>query len=304
MRTHEDWLGLQGELKIDEELIVGLQQLITFATEGRSRFMPLGDGRFLALTQELRERVADIAAVAEIVKDKSLDELRLPAIAAPWLQAATEGARVEHDADYAARLQALDDARRIVPALPSTLQAQLRPYQEEGFEWAMRLASAGLGACLADDMGLGKTLQALAILLARAANGPALIVMPTSLLGNWKAEAARFAPSLRVHVYAERAGERARAVEEMGAHDLLLVSYPMLQIDGEVFVGRLWATLVLDEAQAIKNAAAKRSQAVFALRATFRLAMSGTPIENRLGELWSVMRAARLCDCSAIGAAR
>ncbi len=294
VKTHENWLGLQGELKIDEELVVGLQQLISFAAEGKSRFMPLGDGRFLALTQELRERVADIAAVAEkSAKGDTLADLRVPSIAAPWLQAAMEGAHVEHDAAYAARLQALDDARRIVPALPSTLQAELRPYQEEGFEWAMRLASAGLGACLADDMGLGKTLQALAILLARAANGPALVVMPTSLLGNWRAEAARFAPSLRVHVYAERGStsERAGVIAEMGRHDVLLVSYPMLQIDGEAFTGKLWTTLVLDEAQAIKNAAAKRSQAVFALQATFRLAMSGTPIENRLGELWSVMRA-------------
>jgi superfamily II DNA or RNA helicase len=295
VRTHENWLALDGKLKVDEELVVGLQQLITFASEGKSRFMPLGDGRFLALTQELRERVADIAAVTEkqTARANNPDEVRAPAIAAPWLQAAMAGAQVEHDAAYAARLVALDDARRVVPALPSTLQAELRPYQEEGFEWAMRLASAGLGACLADDMGLGKTLQALAVMLARAANGPTLVVMPTSLIGNWRSEALRFAPSLRVHVYAERGStsERASVIAEMGKHDVLLVSYPMLQIDGDAFAGKLWATLVLDEAQAIKNAAAKRSQAVFALQATFRLAMSGTPIENRLGELWSVMRA-------------
>ena len=333
VRTHENWLALDGKLKVDEELVVGLQQLIAFASEGKSRFLPLGDGRFLALTQELRERMADIAVVVEkqTARANNPDEARAPAIAAPWLQAALEGARVEHDAAYAARLMALDEARRIVPALPSTLQATLRPYQEEGFEWAMRLASAGLGACLADDMGLGKTLQALAVLLARAANGPALVVMPTSLIGNWRSEALRFAPSLRVHVYAEQGsasdrgswspspsgttdsprgagglaperpraaaarkyafGDRANVIEEMGKHDVLLVSYPMLQIDGDAFAPKLWATLVLDEAQAIKNAAAKRSQAVFALQASFRLAMSGTPIENRLGELWSVMRA-------------
>ena len=295
VRTHENWLALDGKLKVDEELVVGLQQLIAFATEGKSRFMPLGDGRFLALTQELRDRVADIAVVTEkqTARANNPDEVRAPAIAAPWLQAAMEGARVEHDAAYAARLVALDDARRIVPALPSTLQAELRPYQEEGFEWAMRLASAGLGACLADDMGLGKTLQALAVMLARAANGPTLVVMPTSLIGNWRSEALRFAPTLRMHVYAEQGStnDRASVIAEMGKHDVLLVSYPMLQIDGEAFAGKLWATLVLDEAQAIKNAAAKRSQAVFALQATFRLAMSGTPIENRLGELWSVMRA-------------
>jgi superfamily II DNA or RNA helicase len=295
VRTHADWLGLQGELKVDEQLVVSLQQLIGFAAAGRSRFVPLGDGRYLALSQALRERVADIAAVveAQAARLDSVEEMRLPTVAAPWLQAASEGLRVEHDAAYAARLMALDDARRIVPKLPSTLQAELRPYQEEGFEWAMRLAAAGLGACLADDMGLGKTLQAIAVLLARAAEGPALVVMPTSLVGNWRSECARFAPTLRVHVYAEQgaAGARAKAIARMGRRDVLLVSYPMLQLDEAAFAARSWATLVLDEAQAIKNAAAKRSQAVFALQAAFRLAMSGTPIENRLGELWSVMRA-------------
>ena len=157
----------------------------------------------------------------------------------------------------------------------------------------MRLAHAGLGAVLADDMGLGKTLQALAVLLARAPQGPTLVVAPTSLLGNWRAEARRFAPTLKVHVYAEGGapGERTALIEHAGKHDVVLVSYPMLHIDGAAFAQRHWTTLVLDEAQAIKNAAAKRSQAVFELKAGFRLALSGTPIENRLGELWSLMNA-------------
>ncbi|HEX7638784.1 MAG TPA: DEAD/DEAH box helicase, partial [Burkholderiaceae bacterium] len=198
--------------------------------------------------------------------------------AGPWLREALQ------------RLRAVGASDEMAPA---GLQATLRPYQREGLRWLRLLGELGLGACLADDMGLGKTLQAIAVLLARAANGPALVVVPTSLVGNWRSECARFAPSLRVHVYAEQgpAGERARAVEALGRQDVLLVSYPMLQIDEAAFTARDWATLVLDEAQAIKNAAAKRSQAVFALRAAFRLAMSGTPIENRLAELWSVMRA-------------
>jgi superfamily II DNA or RNA helicase len=297
VRTHEHWLAVNGELKVDEELVVSLQQLLAFGATGRSRFVPLGEGRYVALTQELRERIDDLAAVAEAHAGKAgtLAELRVPKAAAPWLQAAVLGARTEHDAAFARQLEALDAARQVVPALPSTLQATLRPYQEEGFEWAMRLAHAGLGGCLADDMGLGKTLQSLAVLLARAGGGPALVVAPTSLLGNWRAEAARFAPSLRVTIYAEGGGAdvRREQVATQGRHDVLLVSYPMLQIDAEAFTAREggWHTLILDEAQAIKNAGAKRSQAVFALRADFRLALSGTPIENRLGELWSIMRA-------------
>jgi superfamily II DNA or RNA helicase len=294
VHTRQEWLAVQGEIRFDEGLVLGLQQLIV-ASGSASRFVPLGEGRYAALTQELRDRLADLAAVGEVQRGKGDDlaALRIPTVAAPWLEQAVQGTQVEIDPAFAERLRRLDDARRVVPRLPTTLQAELRPYQEEGFEWAMRLAHAGLGACLADDMGLGKTLQGLGVLLARAGAGPALVVAPTSLMGNWRAEARRFAPSLSVHVYAEGGapGERTAAIEAARAGQVLLVSYQMLQIDAEAFAKRDWATLVLDEAQAIKNAAAKRSQAVFALRAGFRLALSGTPIENRLGELWSIMRA-------------
>lgn len=292
VHTKQEWLAVQGELQVDEALVMSLQQLIAFAGSSKSRFMPLGEGRYLALTQELRTRLDEIAAVAEVQRAAQADGLRVPVLAAAWLAETAEGAQFSHDAAFGQRLQRLEQAHQVVPALPATLQAQLRPYQEEGFEWAMRLAYAGLGACLADDMGLGKTLQALGVLLSRAPTGPALVVAPTSLLGNWRAEARRFAPSLRMHLYAEGGeGGRAGVIERAGAHDVVLVSYQMLQSAGAAFAAKPWHTLVLDEAQAIKNAAAKRSQAVFELRADFRMALSGTPIENRLAELWSIMRA-------------
>ena len=292
VHTRQEWLALDGDLAVDEALVLSLQQLMGLHSGAKSRFVPLGDGRYLALTQELRERLADLAAVAEAKAGKDdLTSLRLPKVAAPWLQELAEGSQLTVDDAFARRLEELDEARRVVPALPATLQASLRPYQEEGFEWAMRLASAGLGACLADDMGLGKTLQALAVLLSRAAKGPALVVAPTSLVGNWRAEARRFAPSLNVQVFGEAGSDRSAQIATDAPGSVLLVSYALLQQDAERFAAREWATLVMDEAQAIKNAAAKRSQAVFALQAKFRLALSGTPIENRLGELWSVMRA-------------
>jgi SNF2 family DNA or RNA helicase len=150
-----------------------------------------------------------------------------------------------------------------------------------------RLAHAGLGACLADDMGLGKTVQTLALLLSRAALGPALVIAPTSVCGNWTAEAARFAPSLRVLNYGE--GDRQALLAEAGAGDLVIASYALAQIDDEAFGAREWATLVLDEAQALKNAATKRAKAIATLQAGFRLALTGTPVENRLADLWSIM---------------
>jgi SNF2 family DNA or RNA helicase len=156
---------------------------------------------------------------------------------------------------------------------------------------AVRLASAGMGGCLADDMGLGKTLQALGVLLERAAGGPALVIAPTSVCGNWLAETQRFAPTLNARIYGEASdSEREELVTRAGPQDLLIVSYTLLQLAQERFAGVTWHTLIADEAQAIKNAAAKRSQAVFELNADFRLALTGTPVENRLADLWSIMR--------------
>jgi SNF2 family DNA or RNA helicase len=173
------------------------------------------------------------------------------------------------------------------PELPGTLQAQLRPYQADGFTWMARLAHAGLGACLADDMGLGKTVQTLALLLHRASLGPALVIAPTSVCGNWVAEALRFAPGLELREYigAEREGQLAG----VGPGVLVVASYALAQLDVEALATHEWATLVLDEAQALKNAATKRTRSVASLRAGFRLALSGTPVENRLADLWSIM---------------
>jgi superfamily II DNA or RNA helicase len=295
VRSQRDWLSLEGGLRVDESLVVGIEQLLQWHAGTGGRFVPLGEGRYLALTQELRGRIADLAAVAEQAKDGP----RVPALAAGWLEAALEGSDWQSDAALRRRVDALVAARDLQPVLPSTLQAELRPYQADGYAWAMRLAAAGCGACLADDMGLGKTLQALAVLLARGADGPALVVAPTSLVGNWQAEAARFAPTLNVRAWGDGVDRQAQ-IDAAGAHDVLLLSYPLLQQNAEAFAARAWHTLVLDEAQALKNAAAKRSQAAQALQAGFTLALSGTPVENRLAELWAVMR---VCNPGLLGTA-
>jgi SNF2 family DNA or RNA helicase len=138
-------------------------------------------------------------------------------------------------------------------------------------------------------MGLGKTVQTLALLLAHAAAGPALVVAPTSVCGNWAEEAARFAPGLRCSVYGQAEVDRPAQIAAAAAGDLLVVSYALLLRDAEAFAAKPWATLVLDEAQALKNAATLRVQAVAGLQAEFRLALTGTPVENRLADLWSIM---------------
>ncbi len=293
--SEHDWLRLSGQARVDEGLVIELENLLEWSGSGRGRFLPMGAGVYAALTDRLRAQLADLAAVAEMGDG----DPRIPQLAAAWLEEAIQGTDVKLDKAFRERLERLRAAQDQQPRLPRSLQAELRPYQEDGYAWAMRLAGAGFGACLADDMGLGKTLQALAVMLSRAAGGPTLVVAPTSVCGNWLAEAGRFAPSLSVQIYGE--GERAGMIEAAGPGDVILVSYTLMQQSAEAFGARTWHTLVVDEAQAIKNAAAKRSQALFELKADFRLALSGTPVENRLSELWSILR---FCNPGLLGTLR
>ncbi|MBA3549238.1 MAG: DEAD/DEAH box helicase [Nannocystis sp.] len=165
------------------------------------------------------------------------------------------------------------------------LRADLRPYQREGVAWLWLVTRLGLGACLADDMGLGKTVQVIALLLLlrrHKAAGPHLIVMPASLLGNWQAELARFAPSLRVHI-AHRSANDVPADEP----DVVLTTYGSL-LRQPTLTAQTWGLVALDEAQAIKNAGAKQTRAVKSLHCRHRLTMTGTPVENDLADLWSL----------------
>ena len=281
-----DWFRLAGEATLDEGLVLQLSTLLGAARD-RSRFVPMGNGVYAALTRSLKQKLADLAAVLEPDRDGG----KAPLVAAAWLDEVLDGTELSAGRDFRQAIERLRHAQVLAPQLPRLLQASLRPYQEDGYQWAMRLATAGMGGCLADDMGLGKTLQALAVLLERAAGGPALVIAPTSVCGNWLAECRRFAPTLNARIYSEAGdGEREALVSNAGPQDLLIVSYTLLQLAQERFAGRSWHTLVADEAQAIKNAATKRSQAVFELSADFRLALTGTPVENRLADLWSIMR--------------
>jgi SNF2-related domain/SNF2 Helicase protein/Helicase conserved C-terminal domain len=182
---------------------------------------------------------------------------------------------------------------RILPmTAPEGFKGELRPYQERGLAWLSFLESVGLGGVLADDMGLGKTVQLLALMCGELPQevGPTLLVCPMSLVGNWQREAARFTPGLRVHVHhgAERPkGKAFHAV--VAASDLVVTTYGLMLRDIDALRDMSWRRVVLDEAQAVKNAATRAAVAVRSLRSTHRFAVTGTPVENRLGDLWSLM---------------
>lgn len=281
VKKSNDWFAVDAALKVDEDTVLDAQQLLAAHKEGHGRFLSLGHGRFVALTEKLKkqlERLADLST-------KEGDELALHPLAA-MAAFGTEGSNIKGDSNWKNLRKRVGAAMESTPKLPSTLQAKLRDYQLVGYQWMSRLADAGMGACLADDMGLGKTLQALSHILDRAGKGPTLVVAPTSVCPNWVEEARRFAPSLRPQLYAD--GDREKTVADAGPFDVVIVSYGLLTRETERFASRKWQTLVLDEAQAIKNYQTKRFQAVTEISAEFRLTTTGTPIENNLDELWTL----------------
>ena len=177
---------------------------------------------------------------------------------------------------------------------PASFEATLRPYQERGLSWLTFLSSLGLGSCLADDMGLGKTVQLLALESAHRAQhpdaGPTLLLCPMSLVGNWQRESAKFAPGLRVYAHHGRERLRGDALRErLTVTDLLVTTYATGTRDIDELAGYEWQRVVLDEAQAIKNSLSRTARATRRLRAAHRVALTGTPVENRLAELWSIM---------------
>ena len=287
IKKQGEWFIASGAVTLDDGRILALRELMQMAETSQGRFLKLGENEFLALTDSFRKRLDELRLFSDASGKNGIhDGVKISALAAPALaELADEVGELEADKAWREQVQKLDALATFLPQVPSTLQAQLRDYQLDGFQWLAKLAQWGVGACLADDMGLGKTVQTLALLVDRAAQGPALVIAPISVAMNWQTEVARFAPTLKVRAY-----HQERSLDDLGAFDIVIASYGMLQQDSERFAAQHWHSVVLDEAQVIKNAATKRSQAAMALTADFKMIASGTPVENHLGELWNLFR--------------
>jgi SNF2 family DNA or RNA helicase len=284
------WFAVTGSLSVDESLVIDMKRLVELGRRNPGKFLPLGNGEFLALTDDFRRRLDDFSYMAELHANKQdgVDHsLRIhPLTAMALANVIQDVGSLEADETWGEQLQLIREAQSLDPMVPSTLQADLRDYQVEGYEWLSRLAHWGGGACLADDMGLGKTLQALAIILEKSRHGPILVVAPTSVCMNWMQEANRFAPTLKMHLLGNR--NRKKQVQTLKGFDVLVTSYTLLQQEAKLLAGIDWQMIVLDEAQAIKNMDTKRSRAAMSLNGRFKLLTTGTPIENHLGELWNL----------------
>ncbi len=274
-----DHFLLTGSLSLDARQVT-LGELFDAIRRGR-RFVEVDRDVFAAIDEELRDRLASVDAVAV----DSADHVAVPAVAAHrLLDLATLTPQVELTDRLIEARDRVERARALRPEVDPRFKASLRDYQREGVVWALRLAELGLGGCLADDMGLGKTVQALAVLVARAEKGPALVVAPTSVMNNWLRDGERFAPSLRIRLY----HGSGRALGTLEAGEVVVTSYGVVRQDQQTLAERRFATIVFDEAQALKSADSRTSRAARLLDAEWRLALTGTPVENHAGELWSL----------------
>ncbi len=267
-----DWLDLGAELEVDEDKVLELSSLLSAFAHRERGILPLGEDEYVLLSEGLERQLA----LLELVWQKKGKRHGVHRSALPLLEALTQEDQAQKAPEPAA-------------AVPAGLKAELRPYQKAGFEWLASRSQKGVGAILADDMGLGKTVQMLALLLHEAQKegaGPSLVVAPVSLLGNWAAEAARFAPSLHVFTLDTKGQE---IPDSLPPGALVLVSYGRLAAYPELFSDRTWNIIALDEAQAIKNPESQRAHAVCALKSRMRFCLTGTPIENSLLDLWSEM---------------
>ncbi|MFT5685195.1 MAG: superfamily II DNA or RNA helicase, partial [Myxococcota bacterium] len=277
----KNWFQASGTLTVDEGLALSLKELLAAVLANGGRFIKLNDGSFIALESSLRR---DLDALARTVQ-KQRSKLAVHPLAAHALATLAESSQTKTDPGFTRHLKRLTEIPESAP-LPASLGTSLRGYQEEGFQWLSRLSHSGVGALLADDMGLGKTVVALTLLLHRRALGPVLIVAPTSVAGNWMREMLRFAPTLTPRLL-RAASDRTAIVGAAAVGDAVICSYGLLVSESELLSGKKWATVVFDESQALKNASTQRHKAAASIQAGMRLALTGTPIENHLGELFS-----------------
>jgi superfamily II DNA or RNA helicase len=288
-----DWFDLGVTISVEGRELAFAEVFVALAA-GESHML-LDDGAHFSLLaddlQSLRQLIEEARGLAE----SPSSPLRISRYQAGlWAELAALGVVTEQAEAWQRQAAALLEIDTIVEhEPPAVLAAQLRPYQRDGFGWLASLWELELGGILADDMGLGKTLQALAMIChVRARDpdaGPFLVVAPTSVVSGWVGEAARFAPELRVEAVTDTLAKSGRAIDEVAAAGLVVTTYTLFRLEAEAYRAVDWAGLILDEAQFVKNHQAKTYRCVRELPAPFKLALTGTPMENNLMELWSLL---------------
>lgn len=283
VKKNGSWLVVGGALDVaGVKLTLGD---VLDAARLAQRYVRAADGVFLELSKEAIEKLRPVAIATELAGGKPGEEARLHDAFGSILADARALFQDVEGADLEAYVERFE-ARKKSVKIPALEHGKLRHYQREGVAWMLRLATWAPGCILADDMGLGKTVQTAAVLKARASLGPQLIVAPASVSSNWMAELARFMPSLKTRWFND---DREESLAKLGPGDVLVVSYGLLQRRSKTFLEHRFATVVVDEAQYVKNVSAQRTDAVRSLTRDFTITLTGTPLENHLGELFSIV---------------
>jgi superfamily II DNA or RNA helicase len=287
LRKAGRWFEVEGDVRINANTVLSMARLLeAISSSDGGKYVKLDDSNYLLVSESLRRQLERLNAMSTTERGT---------VKVSPLQAAVgdsifgDNGAITTDSEWQKLRGKIVDSYNKRPRIPSALMAELRDYQLEGYQWMKRLTDWGGGACLADDMGLGKTVQAIAYLISEAKAGAALVVAPASVVSNWRNELARFAPSLNV-VALNNISNRAAQIKEAGKNDVVLTTYGLLISEEEALTKKRWATVCLDEAHTIKNRDTKMSKVAMELEAKNRLALTGTPIQNHLGELWNLFQ--------------
>ena len=284
-----NWFEVSGAVALDGKTKLKVAELLRLVREAKGHFIELGKGDFVALTESLKKQLAALDRVAggSSTKTPQVSVFNTGLLG----ELEKNGAEIKADQAFRDLQERVNEAADVDVPVPAGLTAELRDYQEEGFRWMSRLAAWGAGAVLADDMGLGKTVQTIAVLASRAAQGPQLVVVPASVLLNWRDELTRFAPSLK-QVILNLAGDRADVLKKAKAGTVVVTTYGILTSEVETLAEKAWMTAVFDEAHNVKNKETKSFKAAAEVKADFRIMLTGTPLQNHLAEIWALFEIA------------
>lgn len=285
----EHWLKIGGDVLVDESRVMRFTEFLDKVRQSSGRYICLGENQYVRLSKTIAKqaRLLSQLAMPNDAGTRSRKTVTLSPAGIALLAEQCSGGELPAVLESPVQKVREELQAHQREKVPSALRAEPRDYQLQGYRWLMQRLSVGMGACLADDMGLGKTVQVLAVLLDKAKDGASLVLAPASVCANWVHEAARFAPSLRMVQFGQHGREEVLA--SLGARDVLLCSYGLFVSMADELCEHDWNVVVLDEAQSIKNSQSRRAEHVRRLRTRHRIAATGTPLENNLLELWSLM---------------
>ena len=289
--TQMNWFELQGKASLNGVTFSFHDLLAMYRNSEFKGYIKIGDNEFMKMTEALRkhiEQLNDVIMSPDRSRSSDLvgkyDVGRLAEILGE-----DGGLHAQMDEDFIGLLRRMRESYDTEVEVPEALNAELRDYQKEGFQWLARLTSWGAGACLADDMGLGKTVQSIALLVHRAEMGPSLVVAPKSLVLNWENELRKFAPTLRA-VNLNKAKHKKAEVEKTAESDVVITTYGLLVTQKDILSSKKWNVVCLDEAHSIKNRMTRTSRAAMCLDGDAKVILTGTPLQNHLGEMWNLFQ--------------